>query len=576
MAGINARRIVMAFSAALLKWAWLGVSLSGCATAAPTDPADIVFRSGAVYTVDAGQPWASAVAVDNGKIVYVGDDDGGTAFMGAGTEVIDLAGRMLLPGFIDSHAHPMAAGTRFLRCQMHDLQWPDEVLAQLADCAARLKNGEWLRGVGLAEAVFDGSGPHRTLLDAVSGGRPAFITTQDGLTGWLNSRALEVVGIDANTPDPNKGVIERDPNTRAPAGVLRGSATDRVYSLLPVPGPTDLREALRLASAMANAFGITSVNEASVQPEHWAAYREAERLGELTLRVQGSQAWRFDQGMDQLEGIVQRRDQATGPRFRADAVKLFIDGDALHRTASLLEPYAGSADDYGKAKISPADLDAIVARLDSEGFQAHLHVCGDRAVRMGLDAIERAMAANGPRDRRHHLAHIALVHPDDLPRFAGLGVAADFQPLWAYLNAEREDEIAALGAERGQRLTALHSMFASGAWVVVGSDWISESMNPLYAIQIAVTRRLPDGSGPTWIPKERVTLAQMLEAYTINGAWLARQEQETGSIEVGKAADLVVLDRNLFEVEPMQLKDVKVLLTLLEGKPVYRDAGFSP
>jgi hypothetical protein len=195
---------------------------------------------------------------------------------------------------------------------------------------------------------------------------------------------------------------------------------------------------------------------------------------------------------------------------------------------------------------------------------------------MGLDAIERAMAANGPRDRRHHLAHIALVHPDDLPRFAGLGVTADFQPLWAYLNAEREDEIAALGAERGQRLMALHSTFASGARVVAGSDWISESMNPLYAIQIALTRRPPDGSGPPWTPNERVTLAQMLEAYTINGAWLARQEQATGSIEVGKAADLVVLDRNLFDMDPMQLQDVKVLLTLLEGKRVYRDSSFSP
>jgi hypothetical protein len=536
----------------------------------------MLFRNGAVYTVDAGQPWASAVVVDKGRIVYVGDDDGGAAYIGSGTEVIDLAGRMLLPGFVDSHAHPMAAGTRFLRCQMYDLQWPDEVLAQLAACAARLGEGEWLRGVGLAEDVFDGPGPHRTLLDGVSGGRPAFITSHDGSTGWLNTRALEVVGIDATTPDPDKGVIERDPNTRAPAGVLRGSAIDRVYPLLPVLGPADLREALRLASAVANGFGITSVNEASVQPEHWAAYREAERLGELTLRVQGSQAWRVDQGMDQLEGIVQRRDQATGPRFRADAVKLFIDGGVPHGTASLLEPYAGSADDFGTAKVSPADLDAIVARLDSEGLQAHLHVYGDRAVRMGLDAIERAMAANGPRDRRHHLAHIALVHPDDLPRFAGLGVTADFQPLWAYLNAEREDEIAALGAERGQRLMALHSMFASGARVVAGSDWISESMNPLYAIQIALTRRPPDGSGPPWTPNERVTLAQMLEAYTINGAWLARQEQATGSIEVGKAADLVVLDRNLFDMDPMQLQDVKVLLTLLEGKRVYRDSSFSP
>jgi predicted amidohydrolase YtcJ len=556
--------------------AWWVAGLAGCTPAQQVEPADLVFRNGAIYTVDRQQPWASTVAVDNGRIVYVGDEVGGAAYIGASAEVIDLAGRMLLPGLHDSHTHPMAAGTRFLRCQMSGLEWPDQVLAQLADCAARLDEGAWLRGVGLADAVFDGPGPHRTLLDEVSGGHPAFITTVDGYTGWLNTRALEIVGIVATTPDPLKGKIERDPVTGAPAGVLRGVAVGRVYDLLPLPGPAQLREALRLASTMANGFGITSVNEAMVRPELWAAYVEAERLGELTLRVQASQAWRFDQGLDQLDSIMRRRDQATGPRFRADAVKLFIDGGVLQGTASLLEPYAGAGDDIGTAMVAPEKLDAIVARLDSEKFQVHMHVYGDRAVRMGLDAIERAVATNGPRDRRHHLAHIALIHPDDLPRFTGLGVVADFQPLWAYLNAEREDEIGALGAERGRRLLAMNSMFASGARVVAGSDWISESMNPLYAIQIALTRRPPDGSGPAWVPEERVTLAQMLEAYTINGAWLARRERETGSIEVGKAADLVVLDRNLFEVEPMQLQNVKVLLTLLEGEVVYRDASFSP
>jgi predicted amidohydrolase YtcJ len=195
---------------------------------------------------------------------------------------------------------------------------------------------------------------------------------------------------------------------------------------------------------------------------------------------------------------------------------------------------------------------------------------GDRAIREALDALAHAAEANGPRDRRHHLAHIELIDPDDLPRFARLGIAADYQALWAYLSPGMQIEVEALGPDRAQRLIQIRSMLDTGARVVAGSDWISESMNPLFGIQVAVTRRPPDGSGPAWIPDERVTLAEMIDAYTINGAWLAQQEHETGSIEVGKAADLIVLEENLFAIDPMQIKDVAVLLTLLDGEPVFR------
>lgn len=536
---------------------------------AETTTADRVFVNGAVYTVDKVQAWATAVAIRGGRIVYVGDDEGAKMWVGDNTEVTGLDGRMLMPGFHDSHMHPMAAGTRFLRCRLHGLTWPDEVLARIAECAADDNSTGWFRGVGLDDELFEGKGLHRDLLDEMVPDRPAVITNFSGFLAWLNSAALEAAGIDANTPDPPKGRIDRDPGTTRPSGVVRNEAVGAVYGMIPEPPVADLRKSLALASRLANRLGITSCNAAKVWPAHHQAYLEADRNGEMTLRVQASLYWDPEGGAGQLNELIKRRDEAAGNRYRADAVKLTLDGDLALRTAALLEPYAGSPDDRGELLLDPAVLNGVVRRLDGEGFQIHVHAVGDRAVREALDAIDHAVEKNGTLDRRHQLAHIELIDAADLPRFARLGVTADFQLLWAYLSPTMRTTIDGLGPQRAGRLMQIRSMQETGARIVAGSDWISESMSPLYGIQVAVTRRPPDGSGPTWVPAERVTLAEMIEAYTINGAWLARQEQETGSIEVGKAADLIVLEENLFEVDPMELKDVAVLLTLLDGEIIY-------
>ena len=271
--------------------------------------------------------------------------------------------------------------------------------------------------------------------------------------------------------------------------------------------------------------------------------------------------------------MVKRRASAQGGRFTANSVKFFLDGSS-YRTGALLEPFTGTKEDFGAINFSTTTLKDLAQQLDALGFQLHMHAYYDAAVRQGLDAIEHALAENPKWDRRHQLAHIALIDPSDIGRFKELGVTADIQALWAYLDTERLTEITSLGDERARRLLAFKSLFASGARVVAGSDWISESMNPLFSMQVAVTRRPPDGSGPAWIPEERVSLVEMIEAYTINGAWLANLETETGSIEVGKYADLIVLEQNLFETDPMKLKDVRVVLTLLEGEEVYRDPQF--
>jgi predicted amidohydrolase YtcJ len=383
-----------------------------------------------------------------------------------------------------------------------------------------------------------------------------------------------MAGIGVATPEPPYGRIGRAPGSQEPNGILEGSAAGDVYGLLPRYSTETLVGGLAYASALAHQFGITSSNEASTQPEQVAAYVDAGQSGALDLRVQASLSWNPERGLEQIADLERLRGQAGGERFSARSIKFFLDGEGSHRSAALLEPYVGWPDERGALQFSDRELETYVTALDAAGFDLHFHAWGDAAVRQALDALERAITVNSSWDRRHQVAHLALVHLDDLPRFATLGVTADVHPIWAWLDEERRHEVALLGPERAARLVPIASLLRAGARVVAGSDWISLSMNPLDSIQYAVTRRPLDGSGPSWNPEERASLEQIIEAYTINGAWLARQEHETGSIQVGKAADLVVLDRNVFEMDPMEISRVRVLLTLLEGKEVHRDPGF--
>jgi predicted amidohydrolase YtcJ len=543
--------------------------VASIAAACSGPSADTVFLDGEVYTVDSNRSWAEAVAVDDGRIVFVGDSDAARKLVGTDTRVIDLNGRMLLPGFHDSHVHPMTAGTRIFRCQLAGLAWPEPVLAAIRKCAVDIEPGEWLRGVGLDDALFANGSLDRELLDEILPENVAFITTSSGFNVWTNSAGLRAAGLTATDLDPEHGTVVRDPVTREPTGVLLGPAVSDLYGLIPPPGADELRDALRSATGMAHRYGITSANEARIEEHHWEAFVQADEAGELALRVQGSQHWDPERGMDQLKEILRRRDEAPGPRFRADAVKFFLDGNLQHGVAALLQPYAGSEDHYGELAFDAATLKAIATRLDAEGFQLHFHAVGDAAVRQALDAIEAAIEANGLRDRRHQIAHLVLIDPADVPRFAELGVVADFQVIWAKDDKDRATDVALLGDGRAGRLIQTRSMIDSGARVVLGSDWISESMDPLFGIQVAVTRRPVGADAPTWLPEERISLDEAIAAYTINGAWLARQDDWTGSIEVGKAADLVVLSDNLFEVDAREIASARVEMTMIGGEVVY-------
>jgi predicted amidohydrolase YtcJ len=530
-----------------------------------------------VYTLSADSPWAEAVAVDDGRIVFVGSGRDASAWTGPGTRTLDLEGRMVLPAFHDSHLHPVTSGIELAECSLTDLASQEEALEAIRRYAEENPDQPWIRGGGWEMTLFPGGNPSKEPLDEIVPDRPVCLMSSDGHSLWVNSRALEAAGIDRDTPDPPAGRIERDPSSGEPNGALHETAMELMEDRLPEYAMEDYLGGLRRALDMAARFGITSLQEASAGEEILEACAELDRRGELTSRVVVSMTVDPEDWQSQIPTLIKWRNKYRGRRFRADTAKIFVDGVVENYTAAVLEPYVDRPGDLGKPTMSPETLDRMVAALDKEKFQIHVHAIGDRGVRMTLDAFEKARAANESRDSRHHIVHLELIHPDDVPRFKQLGVVANFQPLWAY--ADEYITVLTeplLGPERSRRLYPIGSLAKSGASVAFGSDWSVSSMNPLEGIEVAVTRRDPEtGPGPAWLPEELVDLPTALAAYTIQGARLGFQEAETGSIEAGKAADLIVLDRNLFEIEPHEISETKVLLTLLEGEEVFRDPAFT-
>jgi predicted amidohydrolase YtcJ len=330
---------------------------------------------------------------------------------------------------------------------------------------------------------------------------------------------------------------------------------------------------LRAGLALANRFGIVSIIEASAGPETLDAYAALDKSGELTVRVLASLYVDTDRGVAEVRRLAGLRRRYAGGRLKATAAKIFADGVMEPHTAALLEPYIDRPGDRGTPLLEPEAFDALARALDLAGFQIHVHAIGDRAVRMALDAFEAAGRSNGFRDMRHHIAHLELIDPADIPRFKQLGAAANFQALWAYADTYITDlTLPILGPRRSRWLYPIGSVARTGARIAGGSDWSVSSMNPLLAIQVALTRRGPDAPpGEAWIPEERVDLMTMLRAYTVNGAWLSHDERTRGTLEAGKAADLIVLDRDLFAIPASEIGRAKVLLTLLDGREVFRD-----
>ncbi len=541
----------------------------------PVQPADLVLRNGAVYTLDAVRSWARAIAVSDGSIVHVGSDETVEPFIGEQTRIVDLGGRMVIPAFQDIHIHPISGGLRATSCELGGIQSENAYLDAIANYAAKHPEEAWIQGGGWAMDAFPSAIPNKRGLDKIVSDRPVYLRSTDGHSAWVNSKALEIASVTRDTPDPPDGRIDRDPETGEPVGALQEGAMRLVSKHIPPRTLEERADGLRYSLKMLNRYGITSIQDASASEETLATYQHLDERGELTARVIASQRWERGRGMEQIPEMIDRRERFTKGRLRAGTVKIMQDGVLENFTAVVLEPYVGKPDVRGIPMVDPEALKEIVTRLDREHFQVHFHAIGDGAIRQALDAIEVARKKNGDSGSLHHISHIQLFDPEDIPRFRELNVAANFQPLWAFADNYITDlTIPFLGPERSRWLYPIGSLLRSGALIAFGSDWSVSTANPFEEIEVAVTRMGPDGeTSKPFLPDERIDLPSALAAFTINAAYVNSLEKETGSIEVGKFADLVVLDRNLFAIQPTELSETSVLLTLLEGRPVH--GGFS-
>ena len=548
--------------------------------------ADLLFVNGAVYTVDAARTWAQAVAVRGDRIVAVGSDDDLGELRGTSTEVVDLGGRMLLPGFQDAHVHPVSGGIDMLQCDLHDLGTKQEYLDAIAAYATSHPDEEWILGGGWSQDVFPRGCPPKEDLDAIVPDRAVYLPNRDGHSVWVNAKALELAGIDAATPDPEDGRIERLPDG-SPQGTLHEGAASIVSRIIPALDQEMVYQGLLKGQAYLHSLGLTGWQDAIVDRslvlDNYDTYLRAGSNGDLTGRVVGALWWDRSKGLEQIDDLVHLREGGTAGRFRATSVKIMQDGVCENFTAAVLEPYLDEhgerTENRGISFVDPSVLDEAVTRLDALGFQVHYHALAERAVREALDAIAAARRTNGWSDGRHHLAHIQVVHPDDIPRFRELGAVANAQPLWAAHEAQM-DELTNpfLGEPRWTWQYPFASLQRHGAQLAMGSDWSVSTPDPLEEMHVAVNRQMPADyayrvdNRDVFLSDERLDLASAIHGFTMGSAYVNHADHETGSIEVGKLADLAVIDRNLFAHPADEISSARCLATYVGGERVYADA----
>ena len=538
--------------------------------------ADAVYTNGFIYTVNPDQAAAEALAVSDGKILAVGSNDEVQALVSDETRVVDLDGRMLMPGIHDMHAHPMEAGEKYnFQCAFPFTFTMDQIVAKITECAAETPPGEWIRGGQWAmELMETETVPHKDILDAITREHPIYLGDSTVHGAWLNSRALAVLGIDEGTPDPQGGAIIREPGTTKPTGILIDNAAYNILEELPVYSDEQYETALAWSMHEMNKVGITTIKDALTGAHSLKAYRNLDENGRLTMKVSTSIAWRLF-WTDFEENVRQRADYAT-ENVGTDFIKIMLDGIPPTRTAAMLDPYLPDekhGDSFtGKLIHSPEQLTEDMINLDSQGLTVKIHATGDRAVRVTLDAIEAARKANGDSGMMHEISHAELIHPDDIPRFSELNAVAEFSPILWYPSPLVQVMAQVIGEERAGRFWPTRSLLEAGAHVIYGSDWPSvvPDPNPWPGIEAMVTRRNPYIESPDELwPEQAVDLETALRIFTINGAVAGKQADRTGSIEVGKSADFIVLDRNIFQVPVEDISETKVVLTVVSGEEVY-------
>ncbi|MEU7008858.1 amidohydrolase [Streptomyces sp. NPDC046332] len=539
--------------------------------------ADLVFTQGPVHTGDPARTRASSLAVTGERITAVGHDEV-RELIGPGTEVVDLRGKLLLPGFQDAHVHAVFAGTELAECDLTGTVGVEDYLTRIREYAEAHPDRPWITGGGWSMESFEGGVPTRQLLDSVVPDRPVYLVNRDHHGAWVNTRALEQAGLTRETPDPVDGRIEREPDG-TPSGTLQEGATGLVSRLVPPSTAADRLAGLLRAQKLLHSLGITGWQDAMLgvyggHPDPSDAYVTAARAGTLTARVTGALWWDRERGAEQIDELVARRRELSYGRFRAGSVKIMQDGVAENFTAAMTTPYldgCGCATaNSGLSFVDPVALRSYVTRLDALDFQVHFHALGDRAVREALDAVQAAIEANGRRGNRHHLAHLQVVHPDDLGRFARLGAVANIQPLWAAHEPQMDElTIPFLGPERAAWQYPFGSLLRAGATLAAGSDWPVSSPDPIAGIHVAVNRKEPGTADDrVFLPEQRLDPATAVAAYTAGSAHVNGLD-ETGTLRPGMLADLVVLDRDIFTKPPEEIAEARVLSTYVGGTPVH-------
>jgi predicted amidohydrolase YtcJ len=572
------------------------------ASAAEPMPADAVYQHGYVYTVDAQDSVQQALAVRQGAIVYVGGDAGVKPFIGKNTHITDLHGRLLMPGLVDGHMHPLDGGAVLLNCNLnYERLAVAQMQAKIQSCLDQTKDKEpsgWLLvGNWFQEAMLPaGAVTNRLTLDALHTQRPILVTSSFGHTALVNSRALALAHITAKTPDPLGGKVRRDASGN-PSGILEDAAMEAIESAVPQPTPAEDIKAAEAALDAMRAQGITTFLDAAATPRTLAAFAGAEKDGHLTARAHFAVLIRPPEGTDPvkavafLESMARRYDQGDlvpEPRITVRNFKMFLDGviTAPAQTGAMLAPYfinrgtaaspkwaAGS--NRGPDVYFPAPvLSALVLAAAKAGFEPHMHADGDRAVHEGLDALEVLRKQFSGHDIRAAIAHDEIVDPADFPRYAHLDAIPVLSMQWEKPAPDTIDNARDyLGPARFKYMEPAGVLAAAGARIAYGSDWPVDPLDEWFALKVGVTRANSPDAGPQYAGRlsedPGLTRKEVLRAITVNSSYELHQDTQTGTLETGKLADFIVLDRNFFQISPAQIADIKVLMTVVGGRAVY-------
>ncbi|TKH08633.1 amidohydrolase [Peribacillus simplex] len=529
--------------------------------------ADVIISSNAVFTGLNDQPEPASIAIKDNKIIAIGTVEEVKSFSGENTKIYQYNDQLIIPGFHDFHLHMMDGAVSMNSANLFSARSEEEALEMIREFAESRQQDPWIIGASWDAGYWNTQQlPNRYSLDRILPDRPVLMFHAEGHYAWVNSKALEIANITRHTENPSYGFIGKD-ETGEPNGLLYEKAMDAVILHAYDFTKEQKRELFTNFLAHAASLGVTSVHdlfaiEALEMLNDYDVFKEFEDNGELTARIH---LWPALNG--NLERVKQLRDTFQSDKLRVSGLKQFIDGVITARTAYLLEPYADQPKTCGETSFPPEKIKKWVVDADKEGFSIRFHAIGDGAIRLALDAYEEAQKTNGKRDSRHSVEHIEVIHPDDVHRFKELGVTASMQPDH-FAMSERGVYTERIGKEREKHVFSIKTLQEAGAKLAFGTDFPIDSLDPLLQIYRAVTRI--DSSGETvWHPHECITLSEALKAYTAGSAYGAFRDEELGSLEVGKLADIIVLERNLFEVPAEEIPNTKVQLTIVDGKVVF-------